>query len=93
MSLFVLGWCAGEWFFRGLAGRLDQFLRPAGAERTPTALFEFFVWTAELVAMARRVAVCLRGTAGLAMERHVRGVLSRTLRRLLDSPARTWRRG
>ena len=29
VSLFVLGWCAGEWFFRffgGLAGRLDLFL-------------------------------------------------------------------
>ena len=36
-SLFVLGWCAGECIFRGLAGRLDLFLflRPAGAERTP----------------------------------------------------------
>ena len=39
LFVFVLGWCAGEWFFRGLAGRLDLFLflRPAGAERTPTA--------------------------------------------------------
>ena len=56
-------------FFRGLAGRLDLFLflRPAGAERTPTAFFERkkFVWMAGLVAMARRVAVCLRGTAEL----------------------------
>ena len=30
-------------FFCGLAGQLDLFLRPAGAERTPTAFFEFFV--------------------------------------------------
>ena len=68
VSLFVLGWCAGEWFFRGLAGRLDLFLRPAGAERTPTAFLEFvvfFVWIAGLVAMTRRVAVCLQGTAEL----------------------------
>ena len=52
-------------FFRGLAGQLDLFLRPAGAEQTPTAFFEFFVWMAELVAMASGKSVCLRGTAEL----------------------------
>ena len=57
---------------------------------------------AGLVAMARRVAVCLRGTAellscwaaGLAVERRVRGVLSRRgLRGLLDGPARDMAEG
>ena len=58
----MFGWCAGECFFRGLAGRLDLFLflRPAAADTDG-----IFVWMAELVAMARRVAVCLRGTAEL----------------------------
>ena len=74
------------------------FVFEAGADRTP----EFFEknvcldgWVGCHGAASGSLSASARDcwAAGLAVERRVRGVLSRALRGLLDGPAGTWRRG